>query len=65
MQFLKWKFEFTGLNQILEFIRYSSTKNWKMYWSEQSLTGHRDVCKLDPPPLDIWVYNINKEINKQ
>ena len=37
----KWKFEFTGLNQILEFIFTCLVlnKNWKMYWSEQSFTG--------------------------
>jgi hypothetical protein len=34
IQSSKWKFEFTGPNQILEFI----LKNWKMYWPEQSFT---------------------------
>ena len=30
----KWKFEFTGLNQILEFILYKClNKNWTIYWS--------------------------------
>jgi hypothetical protein len=30
----KWKFEFTGPNQILEFILYVYlNKNWKIYWS--------------------------------
>jgi hypothetical protein len=30
----KWKFEFTGLNQILEFILYKYlNKNWTIYWS--------------------------------
>ena len=40
-QFSKWKFEFTGPNQILEFnfIYRSSQINWKIYWSEQSFTG--------------------------
>jgi len=32
----KWKFEFTGANQILEFKFYIvPNKNWKIYWSEQ------------------------------
>jgi hypothetical protein len=40
MQSLKWKFEFTGTNQILEFILYIYlNKNWKIYWSEHSFTG--------------------------
>ena len=45
----KSKFEFTGLNQILEFIfRCVLIKNWKMYWPEQSLTGFgpEDQCSL-------------------
>jgi hypothetical protein len=39
----KWELEFTGPNQILEFISINIhlylNKNWKMYWSEQNVTG--------------------------
>ena len=47
----KWKFEFTGPNQILEFILHIYiyiylNKNWKIYWSEWSFTclGQGDWC---------------------
>jgi len=34
-----WKFVFTGPNQILEYIfNIVLKKNWKIDWSEQSLT---------------------------
>ena len=51
-QSLKWKFEFTGLNKIL-YLYIVLNKNWKIYWSKQSFTGHRleDRCSswgLDP-----------------
>ena len=36
---MKWKFEFTGLNQILGSYCYIvPKKTWKIYWSEQSFT---------------------------
>jgi hypothetical protein len=40
LTFLKMKFRFTGPNLILEFIfQIFLNKNWKIYWSEQSLIG--------------------------
>ena len=37
----KWKFEFTDRSKLLNLFLYSSkqTKNWKIYWYEQSFTG--------------------------
>ena len=43
----KWTFELTGPKQILEFIIFIYlNKNWKIYWSEQSVTdlGSEDQC---------------------
>jgi hypothetical protein len=42
LQSSQWKFEFTGPNQILEFIYIQCiylNKSWKIYWFEQSFTG--------------------------
>ena len=48
LQSSKWKLEFTGPNQFLEFIYIYIylNKNWKIYWSEQSFTGlgSKDRC---------------------
>jgi hypothetical protein len=39
IQSSKWKFKFTGPNQILEVIFYIVlNKNWKIYRSEQTFT---------------------------
>jgi hypothetical protein len=74
MQSSKWKFEFTGPNQILEFILYIYlNKSWKIYWSEQSFTGLRseEQCSswgLDSgflqvlwffPPIELWPFREN------
>jgi hypothetical protein len=46
-QSLKWKLEFTGPKQIIEFIYIVLNKNWKIYWSKHSFTGHGlDFCGL-------------------
>jgi hypothetical protein len=59
IQSSKWKFSFTGPNQILEFILHIYlNKNWKIYWSEQSSTGlgPEDRCLL-------WgLYNSLKQV---
>ena len=56
LQSSKWKFEFTGLNQIFEYILYIHVhlnKNWQIYWSEQSFTdlGLEDLCSSWRMPL--------------
>ena len=35
----KWKFELTCPIKCFNLFLYSSSKNWKIYWSEQSFTG--------------------------
>jgi len=63
-QSLKRKFEFTGWNQILEFILIVPNKDWKIYCSEQNFTGpglaekcsSRGLVSMSLGTIDRWVY---------
>ena len=60
-QFSKWKFEFTSLNQILEFIFYIVlNKNWQMFWSKQSLLVLVFIMNTD-----IGYYLTNLQVHSQ